>query len=55
MTWFATAMVIYIVIDRLLTVAWIGRQIDITPGFAVTSLLTGALWVWGVLALAGVA
>lgn len=35
----------YLVLDRLMTVAWIGRTIDIDRVFAVTSLITGGLMV----------
>jgi hypothetical protein len=52
MTWYAWALIAYIVIDRIGTVAMIGRQIDLTPAFAVTSLVTGSLIVWAILSLA---
>jgi hypothetical protein len=35
----------YIVLDRLLTVGKVGDYIEITPGFAVASVITGALFV----------
>lgn len=45
-------MIAYYVIDRVLTIAWIGRTMELTPAFAVTSLFTGALLVAGVVELA---
>jgi hypothetical protein len=54
-TWYAWAIVAYYVFDRLATVAWVGHRVDITPALAAANLITGALIVWAVLALAGVA
>ncbi len=52
MTWYAWTLIAYIVIDRILTVAWIGRTIDITHDIAVLSLITGTLIIWAILSLA---
>ena len=49
----AWALIAYIVLDRIYVVAIVGRTVEITPAYAVTSLVTGALWVWVILALAG--
>lgn len=35
----------YIAIDRLLTIAWVGRTVDITRAHAVVSVVTGAFIV----------
>jgi hypothetical protein len=51
MPWYAWLIVLYYVVDRVGTVAMVGRQIDITPAFAVASLFTGGLLVWGTVAL----
>lgn len=54
MPWYAIALIVYIVLDRLYTVAVCGdgKTIDITLGFAAVSLITGALFIWAVVALA---
>lgn len=51
MPWYVLLFIIYIVTDRIAAVSMIGRRIDITPGFAVTSLIVGALQVWALLSL----
>lgn len=43
----------YIALDRLLTVAFVGRSWEITHSGVVLSLITGGLLVWGVVSLAG--
>lgn len=54
MPWYGWALVIYYAVDRLYTVSQVGTTVEITPGFAVAALFTGALWTWAVLALGGV-
>jgi hypothetical protein len=49
----AWLLVGYVALDRILTVAWIGRTWKITHGGAVLALITGALIVWGIVSLAG--
>jgi hypothetical protein len=39
------AFAIYIIVDRLFTVGWVGKSIDITPAFAVVSIVTGTFLV----------
>lgn len=39
------ALAIYIVIDRLLTIAWKGRWIEIDGAFVFVSLVTGTFFV----------
>lgn len=39
------AIAIYIIIDRLITIAWVGKLVEITGGVAVLSVLTGAFFV----------
>jgi hypothetical protein len=53
MPWYAWVLVIYLALDRLMTVASIGRTIDITPAFAVVSLITGGLFIWALVTLGG--
>lgn len=50
MPWQIWAVVIYLIIDRLMTVAAAGRGrfVDLTWGFAITSLITGALMIWAI-------
>ena len=36
----------YIVLDRLITIAWIDRSIEITRGLAVFSVITGVGFVY---------
>ena len=59
MPWYAWAAIVWIAVDRLVTVGLCGRrpvyQIKVTPAFAVTSLISGALFVWCVVSLAGAA
>jgi hypothetical protein len=55
MSTLAWALIAYIALDRMATVAMVGRSIEITPAYAVVSLILGGLWVWAILALAGVA
>ena len=54
MHWYGWALVIYIAFDRLCTVGYVGRSLEITPTIAVTTLITGVLLIWAVLALGGV-
>jgi hypothetical protein len=57
MTWYAWLLIAYIAFDRLLTVAVSGRRppftIEVTTGFAVVSLISGSLIIWGIVELAG--
>ena len=39
------AIAIYIILDRLITIGWVGRSVDITPGVAVVSVITGTFIV----------
>lgn len=55
MPWYAWVAIAFIAIDRLGTVASVGEEVEVTPGFAVASLIAGGLMIWVVLALAGVA
>jgi hypothetical protein len=55
MSWIAFVLIAYLAIDRVFTVAIVGRSIEITPAYAVASLISSAFWVWAILALAGVA
>lgn len=55
MSWVAWTLIAYIVIDRLWHVAHIGHAIELTPGTAIIALIAGALHVWAILVLAGVA
>jgi hypothetical protein len=48
-------MIAYTVLDRLYVVAIVGRVIEITPAYAMAALVVGSLWIWAILALAGVA
>jgi hypothetical protein len=43
----------YIALDRLLTVAYIGKTWRISHSATVLSLITGGLLIWGVVWLAG--
>lgn len=56
MPWYAWALIAYFVIDRISNVALCGRKpayaVKITPAFAVGSLISGALMVWAIVALA---
>lgn len=56
MPWYAWVIVAYIVLDRLITVAVAGkgRKIEITSSFAVSSLISGAVIIWGIVSLATV-
>lgn len=49
----AWLIVCYFALDRLATVAMIGRSIEVTRAGAVASLITGTLIVLGVVGLAG--
>lgn len=55
MTWYAWALVIYFIVDRLCIIAMVGRSITIEPSVAVTSVITGSLIIWAILKLAGAA
>lgn len=50
MPWYIIALIVYICLDRLLTVGLSGRRppytIEMTPAYAVASLITGALIIW---------
>lgn len=39
------AIAIYIIIDRLITIAVVGKRVEITGGTAVLAVLTGAFFV----------
>jgi hypothetical protein len=38
-------MACYFIIDRLITIAWVGRKLEITGGFAVLAVITGTFFV----------
>lgn len=52
MPWYAIVLIAYIVLDRLLTVAFVGHRLEIKPATAVANLITGALCIWAIVALA---
>lgn len=52
MEWYAWALVIYIVIDRLLGIAYIGKSIEITKAFVILSMISGFLIIWAVVSAA---
>jgi hypothetical protein len=52
MPWYAWAVIAYIAADRLLTIAWVGKDFEITPAIAVETTITGCLVIWAVVVLA---
>lgn len=56
MPWYAVVLIVYIALDRIFTVAVCGDDyaINITPAFAVLSLISGALIIWAIVSLAGI-
>lgn len=52
MPWYVWVFILYIVLDRLANIYFIGRSIEITPGFTVLSFVTGALMIWMAVSLA---
>lgn len=52
MTWYAWVLIAYIALERLMTVAQIGKRLEITPPIAVESLITGGLMIWLIVSLA---
>lgn len=53
MPWYVILFIIYIIFDRLATIGFIGRRLEITPGVAVASVITGVLMIWVVVAALG--
>jgi hypothetical protein len=39
------AIAVYIVLDRLITIAWVGRRLEITGGSAVLAVISGTFMV----------
>lgn len=39
------AIAVYIILDRLITIAWVGRRLEITGGTAVVAVITGTFFV----------
>ena len=49
----AWLIIVYIVIDRIITLAMVGKSVTIDRATAFLTLITGSLIVWGVVYLAG--
>jgi hypothetical protein len=47
----AWLLVVYVAFNAIWTVALTGRSVEITPSFAVGTLIISALKVWAVLAI----
>ena len=53
MPWYVVVFIAYIVIARLASIALINQYIKLSPGLVITSMITGALMIWAMLAALG--
>jgi hypothetical protein len=52
MPWYAIVLIVWYSIAALIHVAGIGKNIELTAGGAVITLITSALTIWAIAALA---
>lgn len=50
MPWYGWAVLVYVALDRLVTIGYVGRSLFISRGGAILSCITGGLIAWAVVA-----